>query len=266
MKKIISNFTIGLLAILFITSCRDEVVLNLNTVGPVPVIESNISNDSVPFKVRVRTTADYYSLTLPEVDNALVIIEGNGRSDTLVYDSLGYYLSKSINPCKVGLSYTLKVIYKGKTYTATETCRPQEPVDSVKAIWYPKRAFLPEGYYIWEWVKEKPGTGDCYRWDIYQNDTLVNKDFYMINEDILVDGTYIGNDFPFPFRYGDSIIFEQWAISKPFYNFLTSVQSQTSRDGSPFSSPPSNLAGNISGGAFGYFSVNNIIRKTLRAK
>ena len=266
MKKIKTNILLGFASIILMASCRDEVILKLNTVGPVPVIEANISNDSVPFKVRVRTTADYYSLTLPVIDNAIVVIEGNGRSDTLAYDSAGYYLSKSINPCKVGMSYTLKVNYKGKTFTATETCRPQEPVDSIKVIYYPKRGFLPAGYYLWEWVREKPGRGDCYRWDLYQNDTLLNKDFYMINEDNWVDGTYIGNDFPFAFRLGDSVIFEQWAISKPFYDFLTAVQSQSSRDGSPFSSPPSNLNGNINGGAFGYFSVNNIIRKKLKVK
>lgn len=266
MKKIKTNIIFALASLILLASCRDEVILNLNTAGPVTVIEANISNDSVPFKVRVRTTADYYSLTLPDINDALVIIEGNGRTDTLMYDSAGYYKSKSINPCKVGLSYTLTVKYNGKTYTATETCRPQDPVDSIKAIYYPKRAFLPAGYYLWEWVMEKPGKGDCYRWDIYQNDTLVNKDFYMMNEDSWVDGTYIGNDFPFPFRLGDSIVFEQWAISKPFYDFLNSVQNQANRDGSPFSAPPSNIVGNINGGAFGYFSVNNIIRKTLKVK
>lgn len=266
MKKLKTNIYLSFAAVILLASCRDEVILDLNTVGPVPVIEANISNDSVPFKVRVRTTADYYSLTLPEVDNALVVINGGGYSDTLVYDSAGYYLSNTIHPCKVGMSYTLNVTYKGKTYQATETCRPQEPIDSVKVIYYPKRGFLPAGYYLWEYVLERPGKGDCYKWDVYQNDTLINKDFYMMNEDLWVDGQYFGYDFPFPLRYGDSVVFEQWSISKQNYNFLTAIQSQSSRDGSPFSSPPSNIGGNISGGAFGYFSVNNIIRKTLKIK
>ncbi|NUM31385.1 MAG: DUF4249 domain-containing protein [Bacteroidetes bacterium] len=266
MKKIKTQIILSISILIILGSCREEVILDLNTVGPIPVIEAKISNDSIPFKVRVRTTADYYSISLPVVNDALVIIEGNGYSDTLVYDTAGFYISKTIHPCKVGFSYTLKVTHKGKVYQATETCRPQAPVDSVKAIYYPKRGFLPAGYYIWEWVFEKPGRGDCYKWDIYQNDTLINKDFYLMNEDAWVDGTYIGNDFPFPFRYGDSIIFEQWAISKQYYLYLNSIQEQAGRDGSPFSSPPSNIGGNISGGAFGYFSVNNIIRKALKIK
>lgn len=101
-----------------LSSCRDEVILNLNNVGAIPVIESNISNDSIPFMVRVTTTADYYSLTIPEVTDAMVTILGsNGSKYTLYHDTAGYYYSKNINPCKVGVAYTLIVSYKGKKPT-----------------------------------------------------------------------------------------------------------------------------------------------------
>ena len=267
--KIFKNLIISCIAMVALSSCRDEVILNLNSSAPVIVIEGKIGNDSLPFMVRVTTTADYYSLTIPVVTDAFVTINGNdGSKDTLYHDTAGYYYSKNINPCKVGVAYNLNVTYKGKTYSATETCLPQNPVDSLKTLLMPKRGFFPAGYYLYEWTREKPGRGDCYLWNLYQNDTLLTEDFYYLADDQFLEesGQYLSTDFQYPFRLNDSIVFEQLAISRQFYNFLTAIQSQTNRDGSPFSAPPSNIAGNISNGGMGYFAVRNVIRKKLIAK
>ena len=256
-----------LMALVALSSCRDEVILDLNTIGPVVVIEGKISNDSVPLSVRVTTTADYYSLTIPIVTDAFVTIGDNaGTIDTLYHDSAGYYYSKYIHPCKVGNTYTLNVKYKDKTYTASEQCRFQLPIDSIKVIYSPNRPFFPAGYYLWEWAGEKPGIGDCYQWDLYRNDTLLNDDFYFTNDDQLVDGQYLASDFPFPYKLNDRLVLEQYAISRQYFNYLNAVQSQTNRDGSPFSAPPSNIGGNVSNGAMGYFAVRNLDRKKLTVK
>ncbi len=275
LNRIFKNLFLLLLALVALSSCRDEVILKLNNSAPAVVIEGNISNDSVPFSVKITTTSDYYSMNIPIVKDAFVTISGSdGTKDTLVYDE-GYklYLPKQlptylIHPCKVGFSYTLNVIYKGKTYSATETCLPQNPIDSLKTLNMPKRGFFPAGYYLYEWTREKPGKGDCYLWNLYQNDTMLTKDFYYLEDDQYLEenGQYLTTDFQFPFHLNDKIILEQMAISRQFSNFLTAIQSQASRDGSPFSAPPSNIAGNISNGGMGYFAVRNIIRKRLVAK
>ena len=273
MNRLYKNIIISIMALVALSSCRDEVILDLNTMGPVVVIDGIISNDSLPFKVRVTTTADYYSLNIPVVKDAFVTISGSdGSLDTLVYfPQWGFYRTNSSNyirSCKVGVAYTLKVVYKGKTYTATETCLPQNPVDSIKVVYKPKKGFFPAGYYLYEYTREKPGKGDCYQWDIYQNDTAIFEDFYYLADDQILEegGQQLVSDFLYPFKLGDSIVFEQFAISRSFFNFLNNVQSQTGRDGSPFSAPPANIEGNISNGGLGYFAVRNIIRKKLVAK
>ena len=43
-NQIFKNLIVSFLAIVAFSSCRDEVILNLNNVGAIPVIESNISN------------------------------------------------------------------------------------------------------------------------------------------------------------------------------------------------------------------------------
>ncbi|MFM9946006.1 MAG: DUF4249 domain-containing protein [Bacteroidia bacterium] len=274
-NRFYKNIFIAVLSIISFSSCRDEVILKLNTVGPVLVIDGKISNDSVPFTVRITSTTDYYSLEIPVVKTAFVTISGsNGTIDTLVFnENSGNYQSNPkspnfIRPCLVGVSYTLNVTYNGKTFAATETCLFQNPVDSVKVIYQPKKGFFPAGYYLWEYTTEKPGKGDCYQWDLYQNDTNVFEDFYYLADDQFLEdnGQQLESDFQYPFRLGDSIIFDQFAISRRYYNFLTNIQSQTNRDGSPFSAPPTNVKGNISNGALGYFAVRNVIRKKLLAK
>lgn len=258
----------ALVGIIFLTACRDEIILDLNTTGPVLVVEGSISNDRYPFQVKLTTTADYYSLEIPLVKDARVTISGSdGTMDTLFYnDTAGIYSSRHDDSCKVGISYTLTVVYKGTTYSASEVCRPQNPVDSLKTIFTPKRSFFPEAYYLWEWSQEKPGIGDCYQWNFFKNDTFLNDGFYILNDDALVDGQYLASDFFFPLKLNDIVTFEQFSISRQYFNYLNAVQNQINRDGSPFSAPPSNIGGNISNGALGYFSVRNIIRIRLIVK
>lgn len=268
-QKYYVQFVLALLTLTGLGSCRDEVILDLNTVGPKLVVEGKIDTDTVPFKIRLTTTADYYSTIIPVVTDAFVTIYGSdGSKDTLHYDTAGYYISKKVNPCKVGVDYTLSVDYKGAKYTSTERCLPQNPVDSVRMIYAPRRAFLEEGYYLWEFTTEKPGKGDCYQWELYQNDTSVFDDFYYIADDNFLQesGQYIIQDFQHTFRIGDTVVFEQYAISRQYYNFLQAISQQVNRDGSPFSAPPSNIGGNISNSALGYFAVRNLIRKHLVVK
>ena len=162
MNKWIKNIFMALAGVLVLSACRDEVILDLNTTGAVLVVEGKISNVTERFQVKLTTTADYYSLDIPTVKDAQVTISGSdGLMDTLYLDSAGglfntgIFSSKHFDSCKVGVSYTLKVVYKGATYTASEVCRPQNPVDSLKTIFTPKRSFFPEAYYLWEWSQAR---------------------------------------------------------------------------------------------------------------
>ena len=264
MKKAV--IYIFLLLALGFSACEKVIYPDLSNGKTLLVIESRISNDSVPWQVKLSLTQDYFSAaTPPAATGAIVTITDNlGNAVTLVEDTGGYYRSASVQRCVVGRRYTLNVAYKGANYTASETCLFQEPIDSITYEFRKKQAFIPAGYYITEHAKEKEGAGDYYLWEIYKNDTLINDFGYFIQDDAFVNGNYIVAQFPFPFKLYDSIRVDQFAISKQWFNFLSTVQTEANKSGTPFDTPAANATSNIKGGALGYFAVLNLERKSLK--
>jgi hypothetical protein len=81
-----------------------------------------------------------------------------------------------------------------------------------------------------------------------------------------VNAKYIQASFPFPFQQNDSVRVDQFAITKQWYNYLIAAQTEASKSGSPFDSPPANPVSNVTGGAIGYFAVVNLQRAAIRLK
>jgi hypothetical protein len=119
--------------------------------------------------------------------------------------------------------------------------------------------------------------GDYYQWKIYRNDTLLDGFGYLLDEDqyreqgffnIFVDPNdplasisqgRLPRPFPFRFEPPDAVYLEQFCINKKYYDFLIELQTQQGRAGTPFDPPPANPISNISNGAYGYFSVVNVV-------
>lgn len=264
MKKL-TLYSLAILAFGF-GACEKVIHPDLSNGKTLLVIESRISTDSVRWEVKLSLTQDYFSSsTPPAAKGAVVSISDDfGNKTDLIEDTSGHYYSADVKKCVVGRRYTLNVTYNGTVYTASETCLNQEPIDSITYEYRQKQAFIPAGYYITEHAKEKEGAGDYYLWEIYKNDTLINDFGYFLNDDAFVNGNYIVAQFPFPFKLYDSIQVDQLAISKQWYNYLSAVQNEAGKSGTPFDTPPANAVSNIKGGAIGYFAVINLQRKRLR--
>lgn len=266
MKRIVV-YILLIMAVAF-SACEKVIYPDLSNGKTLLVIEGRISTDSVPWRVKLSLTQDYFSTTRPPAATGAVvsIIDDLGNSITLLEDTGGLYKSASVHKCIVGRRYTLNVAYKGTNYTASETCLFQEPIDSITYEYRKKQAFIPAGYYITEHAREKEGAGDYYLWEIYKNDTLINDFGYFINDDAFVNGNYIVAQFPFNFKLYDSIQVDQFAISKQWYNFLSTVQTEAGKSGTPFDTPPANAVSNIKGGGIGYFAVLNLQRRRLKIR
>lgn len=262
-----------LIFILIITAvaagaCRKVVYPELQNGKTLLVIEGNIDTDNKPWLIRLTLTQDYFDNNPPPyVTDAFVTINDDlGITDTLFYTNQGMYSTKTGRQCVVGNTYTLTVIHNNQKYTATEKCHAQEKVDSLTYEFQPRIYFFEEGYYVSQHGLEKPGVGDYYYWDIYQNHILKSDFGYFVNEDALVDGQYLNFSFPFAFEKNDTITINQYAISKNFYNYLLDVEAQASRSGSPFDTPAVNPISNIVGNAVGYFSVRSKISNEIVIK
>lgn len=259
-------------SLLVFSACEKVIYPDLSNGKTLVVIQGRISTDSAPWMVKLTYTQDYFSGAKPKtISGAVVTVSDNlGYLDTLYESSVdtlkGQYFTQKFNKCIPGNIYTLTAVVDGKTYTVAERCPFQKPIDSLTYEFRKKSGFIREGYYVTEHAQENEGPGDYYLWEIYRNDTLINDFGYFVNDDAFVNGNYIRASFPFPFQQNDSVRVDQFAITKQWYNYLIAAQTEASKSGSPFDSPPANPVSNVTGGAIGYFAVVNLQRAAIRLK
>lgn len=135
------------------------------------------------------------------------------------------------------------------------------------------------GWNVCLWAEE-PTSHEYYAFIIYKNgkslnDTLANYEIMNDAEDMMGgnvdflgfpvdflgydDGkgkvTYSGRSAKYNFRQGDRVGFEIRSISKAFYTYNTDVRTIYGGSNPLFGSTPSNVRGNVSNGAIGFFAA-----------
>lgn len=282
--KLSNNIYFLLIPLLGLSACEEVINLEVPNSESLPVIESIISSDTAQWKVRLTQSQNYFDQNqVAYIDDALVTITDNdGKVETLLYSDTGMYVSQGAKFCQVGKTYTLTVKHNGKTYTAAEKCKFQEPISFLMSFELPERnGFIEPGFYVFEKAKESEAPGDYYLWKVYKNDSLQKLFGYLLDTDEFretsffninidpddplkdMDKNILPRPFPIDFEVGDSVRIEQYNISKGYYFFLLELQNQVSRSGTPFDPPPVNPRSNIQGGALGYFSVANLSKATI---
>ena len=243
-------------------SCKKVIDVNLKNADAQTVITGEINNLAGPYKVTVSKSVNFISdNNFPPVSGALVTITGNGVSETLDEKEPGNYLTKNIVG-KPGESYTLKVSFDGKTYTATSVMPKPVHLDSLTFVLgrgndiYPVANFQdPAGidnyYQFIEFVNGKPfgnGRGNSVFDDRLSDGRYVTRTLYDDSSDI---------------KAGVVLKVQMNCIDKNVFTYLNELL-QISGNGEGFSSPaPANPESNISGGVLGYFSANTVSSKTV---
>lgn len=273
-----------LLALVGFSACEKIVEVDFPSDEPKLVIESQITNKRDLWKVKLSLSQPYFDQdSADDISNAFVNISGtDGSNVDLVYSDTGIFVSSDSLQCAVGETYTLTVVYKNKTYTATEKLANGFPIDLMLSFFLPStNGFVESGYYIFIQGKENDYKGDSYLWKFYRNDTL-KEDFGLLAEndefgpvsyfnasidpDDPLSGlanNIIPRPFPFLVEPGDTVRLEQYNLDPTYYQFLFEVQSQLGRSGTPFDPPPANPNNNISNGGLGYFSVAHFTEKQI---
>ncbi len=258
MKQFLLLITFGLL----LTSCEDVIDVELNDADPRLVIEVNINSrfetgDVINF-VKLTTTAPFFDNQIPVVDDASVqISDENGNVFPFVYTENGYY-SGHFSP-QPNIDYTLQVIYKDETYTAT-----------TKLITTPALEYIEQ--------KDDGGFfGDQIELKAFFTDPANEKNFYYftgssergISRDVLSDEFFNGNSI-FGLYYaddlaeGDDVQFILYGITEEFYNYMFILLQQTRSGGGPFETQPATVKGNIINETnpenypLGYFRISEI--------
>ncbi|MCS7077965.1 MAG: DUF4249 domain-containing protein [Bacteroidia bacterium] len=280
------------LYIIFVVSCTEEVPpekLRLKNAEKAIIIEgyisyavnadSNLINTQGPFEVKVSTSSPYFEkASFIGLSGATVWITDNmGQKDYLSEVNTGIYRSDSIQAIP-GRTYTLNVIYQGKTYSASSYMPAYVPLDSVTYRYIPPINFLPGGYYATIYGVDPPGGNNYYRLRVFKRttdkltgkriDSLFNGAFdYQggIAEDKFFDGNFINFQLPYPGKIGDTIRIELCSIDKGSYDYYFSLGQAIGNGGSggPFSPPPANPKTNFNNGAYGYFSAESYSKRWL---
>lgn len=250
---------------IFFNSCEDVVTVDLKNAAPKLVIEASINWQKGTLgseqKIKLTTTTDYYSNTIPKVSGATVFVK---NSSNVIFNFIekpntGEYICTNFIPI-INETYTLTVISTGQTYTATETLKPVAPITKI--------------------VQNNEGGFDGKTIEIkaYFNDPAIEENYYMYGygyQNPLLDNYYIGEDTYFQgneffslsqnndLKIGDAIKITHFGISKTYSNYmkvLISIAGNSS--GAPFQSPSGTVRGNIinktnfDNYALGYFSVS----------
>lgn len=270
MKKLILIMIIAVVA----ASCTERIDIELDETYTRLVVEGSVTTDTAKHTVKLtETTSYYYAEKAPGVSAAEVSISDG---DTTIYfkeTEKGVYTSEHEFAGIPGKTYKLNIVLStpvnGQTlYTAESKLNSIGTIDSV-SIEYLDRWEAWE-IQLWAW---DPPTTDFYKFDIVKNGVLVtdtiNEPFVV--DDILYNGNftngigigYLQEEYADEIlKKGDTVTVIMSSISEEYFDYLWSIQDETSFNSPLFSGPPANIQGNISNGAVGFFSAYSTEQKS----
>ncbi|SFA86095.1 protein of unknown function [Flavobacterium swingsii] len=267
MKNLIKNLTL-ITILLFLTSCEDNVDIALDTAQPKLVIDAvikwqkgTLGNEQ---KIKLTTTTDYYTNTIPVVSGATVYITNSTNTvfNFIETPNTGEYVCMSFIPV-INENYTLTVINNGQTYKATDKLLATPDIDNISQI-------------------SVPGVGgtDLIQVKFFYQDNGLENNFYLIGFKnntkaftefgVIRDRFFQGNQmFGFytddKLKTGDQLDIYLQGISERYNNYMEKLLNIAATDGgNPFATPPASLRGNIINQTneenfpLGYFSLGEI--------
>lgn len=242
-------------------SCEDVIDVELNDAPPRLVVEANLNvwDDSISQStVRLTTTAPFFNNGVPFINDAIVTVtDGNGTVYPFTYSDNGFYTS-SLVP-QLNIDYTLTIIYKEETYTATETLYTVSPLEFVEQrddggftgedielkVFFTDPAD-EHNFYFFEGLSEKGDVLDVYNDEFFNGNTIFG---YYLVEDLAP---------------ADEVQFNIYGVSEAYYNFMFILLQQTGGGGGPFETQPATVRGNILNQTnpdnypLGYFRVSEV--------
>lgn len=263
------NYILGLMLIIFGTSCKDVETVELKSADEKYVIEANLNNQLGSAKVAIAQTnnTNTNGAFNGESGAIVTITDEQGKESRLTESSTkGIYTDPFIKGVP-GTTYKLKIEINGQTFTSSSKMPSIVKLDAAYALETTllgnKRKFTTVRF------TDPAGKGNAYRFIEYRNG-VYNKTISVLNDD-LIDGNLVNQPL-FPkdltdatsYVAGDKIKVEFLTIDERVYKywFSTNKGIQSLAE----STTPINPVSNINGGAIGYFSAHTIQSKEFVIK
>ncbi len=277
-------------SIILLSSCEDRIDLELDKGFQQVTVEAVLNTDTSEQKVILRGSVPFFDdiSTTPAIDNAIVHVISN-TNDTLPFSftANGVYSFKPTLAKRFELNktYQLQIDIGGENYMADSKVNPVAIWDSLTYEYFDETGFASAGYYATMHARDIPGTGQCYWFRRYENDTFasgpadINKAYDAGSNPGEFDGEAFSfpnsvggvNDFDQPYELGDTLRIEIQGISPDFYYFLDEIETQMT-NGGLFASPPANVRTNIFNvdpkgrAALGYFVIGEMEAREIVLK
>jgi len=254
-----------LLSTVFFNSCTDVVDIPLDTDHPRLVIDASINwqkgttgNNQV---VKLTTTTDFYTNVIPVVSGATVFIKNSANVvfNFIETPNTGLYVCGNFVPV-IDQTYTLTVVSKGQTYTATETMKS---VAAISSVTQEIQTGLGADFLQIKALYDDPANSENYYLYKYRFSKNLKPE-YSVDDDLFFQGnTFFSMVLEEDTKPGETVEITHYGISKSYYNYMTILLSVAgSSGGGPFQSPPATVKGNIKNQTdfdnypLGYFRVS----------
>lgn len=253
---------------LFLFSCEESILLDVNQVESKIVIEGLITNRPDQQYIKIGKTADFYSNGLnPAVSSAIVSVSDNlgntyGFSEST--EKPGLYLPNTSFVGVIGRVYSLDIDIEGENYTANEELLPVAKIDSLTYGMDEDEFSDPEDqgrfYNVFVYTKEPQDEDNFYLFKFYRNEEWLNNngEDITVTDDVAIGEAIEGLELPEYHSVGDSVSMEMYSLTKKEFIYWSDVANLIFSDGGVFSPLPANPRSNISGGALGVFQVSAV--------
>lgn len=269
---------------LLATGCERVVGIEVDTGPERLVVEARLEAvNGAPSgrqSIRLTTTAPYFSnAPAPGARGAVVQVrDDQGRAVRFAESSTpGTYVTDSL-VAAVGRTYTLRIEWRGDVYESTDRLDAVANIDSLYFIARPRRDAAKEGVRATIDLRDPPVVANYYLWDQFVDgvrqiapDSLFRARIAASDE--FFQGRRLRQFQPFDgvrVRSGQEVLIRQYSISETVWRYYDALNQQTNGDGSPFSTPPSSVRGNVANvtrpdvRALGYFSASAIAERRAR--
>jgi hypothetical protein len=262
------NILYGLSLVLLTLSCTEKIDIQLDESQTRLVVEGYLTNESKEHMVRLSKSAPYFSnQTAPVVEGATIRLNVGETNLTLTEKTPGMYVTPADYTGVPGKLYQLTIelaepINDQTTFTATSLMRNVVQSDSIEVEYH-----SDWGKGIWEvkWYAQEPSGDDYYLFKAYKNDSAFADSLknWITIDDRFIDGNNtngIGVKYFWKIRKqiinpGDKITLQVCGITKEYQNYVEFSRRAVNQQNPMFSGPPTNVPGNISNGAIGYFAA-----------
>ena len=250
--KNIKLYIILFLASFSIISCEEVVDVDLNTAAPKLVIDASIKWEKETTgnlqKIKLTTTTDYYSNQIPPATGATVTVTNISLDTAVTYTFIedgqtGEYNCSNFTPV-IGNDYSLNIIYKGETYTATSRFMASPVIAKTEQSLKP--GIEGKDVYEIKFYFQDNGDEDNFYLVGAKNARIAYPEYGAMSDELsqgnLMFAFYRDEDV----EKGDVIDFSLQGITEQYYNYMSKLISTAGSDGgNPFGTAPATLRGNI---------------------